>query len=889
MKKLLLVAVAILASCQSDDSPTQPTAPTGVQQDMLATRLRTTLDEGRVIVFGPGRFYRDAGQPVEVEQTLATRYPEAFEGPFVIHVRNGGEDGAPAASAKISVDGDVVFGPDEFNQNVDYLESQLVISEASVLEVEVTSGTGSYMDVWVSGIPRGPPASVSEHARAIDIDTEAALISATADVSVLKFSRMTPLLAVLSPGDILISGTTALTPYGFLQKVTSVVEAGNEVRVETVPAAFEDVFEEATIPLDFRIRLEDVRDVTILADGVELLTELPASSELSEPTNSLRADENAVTSSAAAAQLVYSISDVALDPSDVCKANGSLSVGLLSLEGDVELRGWRPNLIALSGTLGGAADIVVQCSADLEFIDHKKELISFAFAETTVLVGGWPVVVTPTATVEVRLKGTVELGALLSFDAVTEVSGGFSWTATDGLDFFGDYSQELGGELRPTAALQLRGSIGVPFSVLFYRFVGPFAGLELFGEGSADLYADPWWELYAGIAAPMGFKVRAWSRTLAEASAVVAEYRTLVAEAGGPFGEGQFAGRVIDATNGQGIVNAQVDFSGRQGVLESVLSGPDGGYLSPPLPVGSYDVEVSSGGYVSTQLQDAEVVAWEVTTLETIPLVPESPFPGAVSGRILDASSVAPIDGAEVELREGINATDGPYMASTVSSQDGGYRFGGIPAGTYTVFARATGFSEGFRTGIVIGDSEVPYQDVILSGSGQSDEFLRIVLTWGDSPSDLDSHLTGPLTSGDRFHVFFANRGSLTSEPFAELDVDDVTSFGPETITVSQVSPGLYRYSVHDFTNLNSSSSNALGFSSAKVEVYRGTESLGRFFVPQAEGTLWTVFEYEDGTLRPINSMSYQSAPSGVPVVDAAPPTTDGALIGASVLTNPKD
>ena len=69
-------------------------------------------------------------------------------------------------------------------------------------------------------------------------------------------------------------------------------------------------------------------------------------------------------------------------------------------------------------------------------------------------------------------------------------------------------------------------------------------------------------------------------------------------------------------------------------------------------------------------------------------------------------------------------------------------------------------------------------QDIVLSLNGTND--IRIVLTWGAQPTDLDSHLTGPNTDATRFHVYYAGRGSFTSAPFAGLDVDDVSSIGPD-------------------------------------------------------------------------------------------------------------
>lgn len=142
----------------------------------------------------------------------------------------------------------------------------------------------------------------------------------------------------------------------------------------------------------------------------------------------------------------------------------------------------------------------------------------------------------------------------------------------------------------------------------------------------------------------------------------------------------------------------------------------------------------------------------------------------------------------------------------------------------------------------------------------------RIILTWGENPWDLDSHLTGPLPDGSRFHLYYpyaeTNAGSPWPE-YVKLDLDDVISYGPETTTIYQQINGVYRFSVHDYTNLYSSSSYALSNSGAQIRVYRGSNLIATFNVPANRGgTLWTVFDMSGNTITPINTMSYESAPT---------------------------
>jgi hypothetical protein len=134
---------------------------------------------------------------------------------------------------------------------------------------------------------------------------------------------------------------------------------------------------------------------------------------------------------------------------------------------------------------------------------------------------------------------------------------------------------------------------------------------------------------------------------------------------------------------------------------------------------------------------------------------------------------------------------------------------------------------------------------------------LRIVLSWGAKPRDLDSHLVYP---GN--HIFFsAQQGDK-----ANLDVDDTDSYGPETITVNTKKHGQkYIYSVHDFINKNDGgrSRQLSDFSDAKVFVYIGSTLIRTYYIPKGKlGNLWTVFYIDgDGEFHDVNK--FGTAESG--------------------------
>ncbi|MBU1169339.1 MAG: hypothetical protein KKD44_07220 [Proteobacteria bacterium] len=115
-----------------------------------------------------------------------------------------------------------------------------------------------------------------------------------------------------------------------------------------------------------------------------------------------------------------------------------------------------------------------------------------------------------------------------------------------------------------------------------------------------------------------------------------------------------------------------------------------------------------------------------------------------------------------------------------------------------------------------------------------ADITMQIKLTWGENPSDLDSHMLLP----DDTHIYYSEKGDVTQSPFIGLDVDDTDSYGPEVITIMKFeNPGTYSYWVHHF-----SGSGDISASPARVQLTM--DGTTRIFTPPAgtpQGN-WNVF-----------------------------------------------
>lgn len=118
---------------------------------------------------------------------------------------------------------------------------------------------------------------------------------------------------------------------------------------------------------------------------------------------------------------------------------------------------------------------------------------------------------------------------------------------------------------------------------------------------------------------------------------------------------------------------------------------------------------------------------------------------------------------------------------------------------------------------------------------------IQITLIWGLNPSDLDSHLTARLEGNFTFHVYYNDEGSLIEEPYANLDTDDTTGYGPEIVSISTLRAGTYRYAVRHFAGQENISTSGAEVSLLLpgLGIYRFTPSAG-----QAAGTdIWRVFD----------------------------------------------
>ena len=192
-----------------------------------------------------------------------------------------------------------------------------------------------------------------------------------------------------------------------------------------------------------------------------------------------------------------------------------------------------------------------------------------------------------------------------------------------------------------------------------------------------------------------------------------------------------------------------------------------------------------------------EVSANQITYAESFLMVSRAEAgDGELSGRFIHSMTGGNIENVTYELRKGWDNVIGETVKEGVSA-DGTYTLT-VPAGNYTLNASNEDFVSA-HINVVVQANACSERDVTMSPTNISagDEgLLQIVLTWGETPRDLDSHLLGPADENgdDYFHVYYRDKNAYSEDGdvIANLDLDDTSSYGPETTTIYNLAgPGI--------------------------------------------------------------------------------------------------
>jgi hypothetical protein len=637
-----------------------------------------------------------------------------------------------------------------------------------------------------------------------------------------------------------------------------VEEISGQLVVHVGEASLSELFTKLSIDVDQELDPESISSgVATKGAALRNFTAPPSSEAAVGDGLSVRLDD----------LVVYDRDGSSTTTNDQVRLDGSVTVNA-TLHFEIDSEDFHLTHFVGAVELSEEIELAIKSQLEASLFEGAKEFAQFRWRPIVIWVGWVPVVLVPEVSLVARAEGSASLGIEVSVrQASTAIAGaGFdngSWHPIS------DVSASLTFDGPTfTAGANISGRVGPRFQVLIFGVAGPRVDVAAFGELDIDLLSTPVWQVFGGLEASVGVLVKIVDRTLADVEFPgVIQYRRLLGE-GGVGSNARIVGAVRDAITRQPLASAFVSIYRDGDLVGSVLTTASGEFSIPALPGAVYAFDITRSGYLPVRYENVTVLPNEIKTLDIILQIDVAHAGvGSVSGSVFDAVTGLGVPNLTVRLRPGINVTLGTAVATATTGSLGAYSVTGLQAGNYTAEASGTGYATTYFSVICIGDTTTGNQNGVISPLIPDDQ-TRIVLTWGATPPDLDSHFTGPLADGTRFHMFyvFADSGGGSAWPsIVRLDRDDTTSFGPETTTLLQQIDGVYRFTVHDFTNRSSTTSAALSASQAQVRVYRGSDLFAIFNVPLDQaGTLWTVFEIEGPLIRPINTMGFESNPGAI-------------------------
>lgn len=312
---------------------------------------------------------------------------------------------------------------------------------------------------------------------------------------------------------------------------------------------------------------------------------------------------------------------------------------------------------------------------------------------------------------------------------------------------------------------------------------------------------------------------------------------------------GYMSGSVKDASTAATISNALVRVYDNDGnEVTRTRTDRDGRYYIT-LSAGEYILKISAGSYKNAKM--AVIINDNATTYnEAFLMISAGKSIGYINGTITNSITEAPVSDVTVKFRKNWNNKTGEVVASTSTNTNGYFEVNGLKVGLYTIEYYKYGYATAYKNITVLLGST---HNAVISPVASSGVY-RIVLTWGENPNDLDSHVIGNLSDGSSFHTYYGDKSHYDGDvEVCNLDVDDTTSYGPETITLTPSTTAPYYYYVYRF-----SGSGSISTSGAQIKLYNGDTLVETFNAPTDQGTsdYWNVFAIVGGRLVTKNTIT---------------------------------
>jgi hypothetical protein len=348
-----------------------------------------------------------------------------------------------------------------------------------------------------------------------------------------------------------------------------------------------------------------------------------------------------------------------------------------------------------------------------------------------------------------------------------------------------------------------------------------------------------------------------------------------------PSGSGIIKGRIIKQSDSSVLSDVTVNYAVSGKTFANTTSDSNGDYIKSSLNNGAYTLSYSKDGYLDA-IQSATIATTNQTLVAASQtMISTSCTGGDISGIIKDAVTGNAIQGVSISIRSGLNVRSGDTISGKTDTTDsnGAYTLSSMNPGSYTIQgSKDNWISTYFNVRSCTGASGINsnLSEQLAAGA------MRIVLSW-EGAEDFDSHLEIPCTAGncsgsnaaDKSHLWYTAdyhnyTDIVSSGDNVTLDQDNTdgsaspcgSTCGPETITISKIRSGTYRYHVYAYDQSSSTSSRHIADNGTVVQVFYNNSSTN-FDVPSTVGNLWTVFDFDidnSSVFNTLNTMSNEDS-----------------------------
>ena len=397
----------------------------------------------------------------------------------------------------------------------------------------VFSGCGGWNPI-IPPIPEPEPEPIEtiipETTKVVEEETIQEIVSITEDQSTIIFGKSTPQLEELIPGNIIAMGVTKNTPEGLLRKVKNItkgVKDSSEVIVETEFATLEEAIEQGEFYFNEALKAEDAKEPVYYVKGIEFIrdksTIRDSKIQLLEFTFNINA-------------IIYDGDNNPNTEIDNITLTGQMSFDYnLLLSGKITFFQLKElnfqNIVKVNKKLG------VTVGGSVKVFSYEKVLWTQDLGIKIISIGCcFPVVLHPKITISANVDG--EIFAELTAEVIdTDIY-------TAGIQFDNGSWQPISSHENyfspPSLSLSTGGSvtfgIGPKIECKVDGVVGPYCKTTLYGKVIADIYTNPWWNIYVGIMAKAGVKIEIFSKVFASADLIILDLQKIIKQADGPFG-----------------------------------------------------------------------------------------------------------------------------------------------------------------------------------------------------------------------------------------------------------------------------------------------------------------------------------------------------------------